>query len=238
VAREEHATARRADRVEHAGDGRGVVRGPRAVEREDAVLAALPRQRVLAREEHVGHHVPGHVDAVAPAEVPRVRLGRAEEEVARLVDEDPVALLGQVPLAGARARLDVADRDLPERPRDRRRDRRVGVSEREHAVHRVLLEELREPRDHLGEPRRALVRPEAEPEVGRPDGEARVVRLDHPRVEVLPRVHEEDLVPRPERGQERRRLHELRPRAGDDGDPQSVPHAPPDYTFAFRGIGE
>ena len=144
-------------------------------------------------------------------------LGGAEQQIGDAVGDDPVHLLGHLPVARAQARLDVGDGDVQLGRGERRGQGRVDVAGDQHQVGGVLEQVRLDADQHR---RRLLgVGAGADAEVG--------VGLAHPEaldeaarerlVVVLARVQEPDRDPLGflQRGDHRRRLDEVRPRPHD-----------------------
>ena len=101
------------------GGGQHVPAGLEPVVGERA--RALPRDRA-ERQRHVGHHVADEValpGGVLALEVVHRRRGRAQQQVAGVVAQHPVELLGHRPVERAHAGLHVRDRHVRLRGRER-----------------------------------------------------------------------------------------------------------------------
>jgi hypothetical protein len=105
------------------------------------------------RQRDVSHHVAYQVHAlgdVLAGQVRHGRRGRAEEQVARVVCQHAVELLGHGAVEGAHSGLDVRDRDAQLCGRERTGERGVGVAVDQDQLGRELLEQRRECREHAG----------------------------------------------------------------------------------------
>ncbi len=145
-----------------------------------------------------------------------------------MVGQDPVHFLGHGPHVTAQAGLHVGDGDVELGRRQGAGQGGVRVAENDHRVGPLAQEHALHAREGAGGlvAVRAPVDPEVKARPGQP--ELRVVDLGHVAVVVLSGVDR----PRPkravERAQERRRLHELRPRAHHQG--QGLLHRPASRT--------
>ena len=167
-------------------------------------------------EQRVDHRVADKVHRVRrPALAGQVakRLGRrAEQQVAQLVRQPPVDLLGHRVVEAPQARLDVRQRDAELRPGERGPDRRVDVPVQDDQGRRGLQELALHPHQHAR--RHRGLRPGAHAEV---DVRLRQPELDeehvrHPLVVMLPGVHDTlGDAERGERADHRRGLDEIRP---------------------------
>ena len=105
---------------------------------------------VTERERDVRHDVAHEVDLAGgplALEVPDRRLGRAEQEVAGVVREHAVQLLGHGAVEGAHPGLDMAGRDGRLAGRERAGERRVGVAVHEHELGAKVGQNRLQPRE-------------------------------------------------------------------------------------------
>ena len=126
----------------------------------DAVVgegSGAPLGDRLEGQRHVRHHVAHQVGLphrALPREVVDRGLGRAEEEIAHLVDQDTVHLLGHPAVERAHPRLHVGHRHPGLRRRERGGQRRVRVSVDQRQIRLCLgehpFEETEDPRGLLG----------------------------------------------------------------------------------------
>ncbi len=205
-----------------------------AVQRHEHVPAdpqAVARGRVLRldaashRHQRVDHRVSDMVDVqlVPPLrEQVLARLGRVrEEDVRHRVGQHAVDLLGHRAVEGAQPGLDVGD-GLSELAGDERGGkRRVHIARHQHHVgplgEQDRLQALHRARGLQG----VRTRAHAEAMVGLGDSQLREEHLGHRLVVVLAGVHEHvhELLPAAlQRRDDRRDLHEVRPRAHDRED--------------------
>ena len=149
---------------------------------------------------------------------------RRQQEVRRVVGDDPVDLLRHPPVEAPEAGLDVSDRDVELRRRQRGGEGGVGVTVRHHDVGAARQEGLLDFGEHLAGLAPVAPRPHPEVEGGGRDPKLVEEDVGHGRIVVLTGV-DDDVVDRQtapelklvERANEGRHLDELGP-CPDDAD--------------------
>ncbi len=220
----------RGERVDDPGELRRLVDVRRAVERHEHVAAlvdAVPAPHravaggVLEPPQRVDHRVADVADARRVDALVRevlFRLGAVrQQQVGEPVGEHPVDLLGHGPVARAEPRLEVGDGDAELRRRERAGDRGVHVTGHDHESRALVEQDALERHQHLGGLLAVGAGADAERVIGSREPEIVEDLLRHPAVVVLARVdHELPRVAAPvQRGDQRRHLHEVGPRAHD-----------------------
>ena len=171
--RNENRRRQRADQLHERAQALGGVDVARPVRREQQVLTRLKAARAhgvevapgVLRPAHgnVDHHV-SHEHRPARealgAQVLAGRLGRAQQQVAEVVGDHAVELLGHRAVVRAHARLDVHQRDVRQPGRERARERGVRVAVHECRIGAQLLQHGAERDQHA----RGLGRVGAAPE--------------------------------------------------------------------------
>ena len=216
--------------VDRGGEQVLVVHQRGAVQRDEAEAAGLDGQVVrrgrLERtseqpQQGVDHRVPDQHDPLVDPFLRQVRDGALrvhEEERADVVGQPPVVLLRHRPVEAPQPRLQMAHPDAELDRGQRRGERRVDVARDDNQVGSSVFER---PFDALEGPRRLdgmRAGSDAEEDVWLGQPQLGDEDVGHRRIVVLAGVDEDDLdLPAPESGDERCRLHEVRPGADDDG---------------------
>jgi hypothetical protein len=185
-----------------------------------AQVVNRPRGRrvelVQVGDERVDHRVADEVHGrVGPALARQVAegLGRGgEQQVAELVGQPPVDLLGHGVVEAAQPGLDVRERDAELGARQGGADGGVHVAVKHHQRRRIVEELPFHPHQHVRRLGGLGARPDPEVDVGLGQAELDEEDVGHPLVVVLPGVHHPLLVAeRPQGPDNRGRLDEVRP---------------------------
>jgi hypothetical protein len=153
-----------------------------------------PARALDVREQRVDHRVADERDqlvgdALGPQVlVPVLRV--RQEERGQVVGHAPVVLLRHRPVEAAQPRLEVADRDLELRRRERAGERRVHVARHDHEVWLEVDERLLEPFEGACGLEAVRARADAELQVRRRQRQLREEDVVDLGVVVLPRVDE------------------------------------------------
>ena len=172
------------------------------------------------RLQSVDHDVADAHDGIGSATLGQqvlVSVGRRrQQQIHDRIGDRAIHLLGHRPVARAQAGLDVPTVDPRLRAHDRRGHRAVHVAHDQHRARPHGTEESFQPHHHCAGLLRVRARADSQIDRGSRHTEILEEDLRHRLVVVLPRVYNGVRDPRSlERGMDRRRLHEIRPRPDD-----------------------
>ena len=234
VEREDHRALEALDQPNEPPQPVRVVDVPGAVRRDQQEATrldagGLERAGALGRDRgegqrHVGHHVTDQVDLACDGLLLKVvnrRLRRAEQQVARMVGEDSVELLGHRPVERAHARLDMRQRHPRLRRGQGARERRVRVPVDEDELRPRFREDGLQRRQHPRGLRRVRAGPDPELDVRRGHPELLEEHARHLVVVVLSGVDERLVVVLAQSARDGGGLDELRPIADNACDSDS-----------------
>ena len=148
---------------------------------------------------------------------------RREKQIREVVGHDPVDFLGHRPVARAQAGLDVSHRNAALRRHQRTRDGGVHIARDHDEIGATLFADLVKTHHDLSCLPRLVVGADLEVNIGQGHAELIEEDLRHRAIIMLAGMHQQMWhIPCGQRLDERRHLHEIRPRPHDVADQHAI----------------